>query len=395
MASTFGSAAACSMKRCTLVENEWYGWCTRMSPSRSRAKTLRGVSPSAKLRVGRRHERRVLQVRAVHLVVDLPQRGQVEQARHPQHVVGVHVQLADQQLQHVVGDRGGDLQPHRRAEPAPGQLPLQRLQQVLVAVLVDLELGVAGHPEQVVLDHLHAGEELAQVRGDQLLDRQEPHRAHAVAAWCGPARTKRGTLLGTLIRANSSGPPSRVADHDGQVERQAGDVGERVRRVDRQRASAPGRSARGSTLRSRSRSAGVELAPAHDLDVLLGQRRARSPRRSSRACRATSSAVRSAISSSCSAAAAGQPGARTGRPVCSRRFRPGDPHHVELVEVAGEDGEELGPLQQRRAGVLGQRQHPGVEVEPGQLPVEEPVLGQRRRRTARPLGPVGRRGPPR
>ena len=55
----------------------------------------------------------------------------------------------------------------------------------------------------------------------------------------------------------------------------------------------------------------------------------------------------------------------------------GHPDHVELVEVAGEDGQELGPLQQRGARVLGQRQHPGVEVEPGQLPVEEPVLGQR------------------
>ena len=105
-----------------------------------------------------------------------------------------------------------DLQPHRRAEAAPGQLALQRLQQVLVAVVVHLELGVAGDPEQVVLDDLHAGEELAQVGGDQLLDRQEP-RPRAVDAHppAGPARrptTNRGTLLGTLMRANSSGPPS-------------------------------------------------------------------------------------------------------------------------------------------------------------------------------------------
>ena len=55
----------------------------------------------------------------------------------------------------------GDLEPDRRAEPAPGQLALQRLQQVLVAVLLDLEVGVAGDPEQVVLDDLHAREQLA------------------------------------------------------------------------------------------------------------------------------------------------------------------------------------------------------------------------------------------
>ncbi len=46
MASTCGSTAACSMKRCTLVANEWYGWWTRTSPSRRVANTLFGVSPS-------------------------------------------------------------------------------------------------------------------------------------------------------------------------------------------------------------------------------------------------------------------------------------------------------------------------------------------------------------
>ena len=48
MASTFGSAAACSMKRCTLVANDSYGWCTSTSPSRRVAKTLLAVSFSAK-----------------------------------------------------------------------------------------------------------------------------------------------------------------------------------------------------------------------------------------------------------------------------------------------------------------------------------------------------------
>src|SRR3546814_15759486 len=46
------------------------------------------------------------------------------------------------------------------------------------------------------------------------------------------------------------------------------------------------------------------------------------------------------------------------------------PHLEELVEVLAEDGEELGPLEQRHLGVLGQRQDPGVEVEPGELAVQ-------------------------
>jgi hypothetical protein len=35
-------------------------------------------------------------------------------------------------------------------------------------------------------------------------------------------------------------------------------------------------------------------------------------------------------------------------------LQPGDAHHVELVQVAGEDGEEFGPLQQWRGWILGQ-----------------------------------------
>ena len=55
----------------------------------------------------------------------------------------------------------------------------------------------------------------------------------------------------------------------------------------------------------------------------------------------------------------------------------GHPDHVELVQVRREDRQELGPLEQRLFTVLGQRQHPLVEVEPAQLPVGEPVFGQR------------------
>ena len=58
------------------------------------------------------------------------------------------------------------------------------------------------------------------------------------------------------------------------------------------------------------------------------------------------------------------------------------PDHEELVEVAGEDGEELHPLQQRQLAVRGQGQHPTVEVEPGQLPVQvstPPFFGGSRR----------------
>jgi len=68
----------------------------------------------------------------------------------------------------------------------------QGLQQILVAVVIDLELGIAGHPEQLVFEDLHAGEELTQVGGDELLHRQEaglaPARVGTGGHHAGPAR---------------------------------------------------------------------------------------------------------------------------------------------------------------------------------------------------------------
>ena len=50
---------------------------------------------------------------------------------------------------------------------------LDRLEQVLVLV-VELEVGVAGDPERVVGDDLHAREQPVEVGGDDLLDGDEP-----------------------------------------------------------------------------------------------------------------------------------------------------------------------------------------------------------------------------
>ena len=147
---------------------------------------------------GRGHERRVLQRRAVD-AVDLPQRRQIEQPGHLDDVAGVHVEFAQQQLEHVLGHVVGDLEPHRRAEAPARQFALERLQQVLVAVLFDLEIRVAGDAERVVLDDLQAGEQHRQERGDQFLHRQEPH--HVGAPSRRASSTKRSTLSGTLIRA--------------------------------------------------------------------------------------------------------------------------------------------------------------------------------------------------
>ena len=113
-------------------------------------------------RMGGRHERAVLEVGPVDLLVDLPQPRTGRAGPGTRTTCSSSMSSSRTSRSSTWSEMvDGDLQPDRRAEPAPGQLPLQRLQQVLVAVVVDLELGVAGDPEQVVLDDLHAGEQLA------------------------------------------------------------------------------------------------------------------------------------------------------------------------------------------------------------------------------------------
>ena len=82
-------------------------------------------------------------------------------------------ELGDQQLEHLGVHRLLDLEPHRRAEAAPLQLLLERLEEVLRVVLLHLEVLVAGDPEGVGGQHVHAGEELLEVLADDVLDRHE------------------------------------------------------------------------------------------------------------------------------------------------------------------------------------------------------------------------------
>ena len=72
---------------------------------------------------------------------------------------------------------------------APAQDRLDRLEQVLVFVL-ELEVGVAGDPERVVREDLHAGEQRVEVGRDDLLERHEPlavgERRGSAGAAAGP-----------------------------------------------------------------------------------------------------------------------------------------------------------------------------------------------------------------
>src|SRR5205807_7266472 len=99
--------------------------------------------------------------------------------------------------------------------PSP-ELLLDLLEQV-VGLVVDLEVGVAGDPEQVVADDLQPREQCIQVLGDDLLERHV--RVLADLDEAGQ------DLLGNLDAGERVVVELRVAQPDDQAQRQVRDVG--------------------------------------------------------------------------------------------------------------------------------------------------------------------------
>ncbi len=159
-------------------------------------------------------------------VGDLVEAAQVERALQAYDLVDLDAELGDEQVEHAGVDRLLDLEAYGRAELAPQQLLLERLEQVLGVVLLDLEVLVAGDPERVVGDELHAGEQQVEVSRDDLFERHEP----AGVGFHPAVDDRRDLDPGEVVLARLG-----VAHHEREVERQARDVGERVRGVDRQR----------------------------------------------------------------------------------------------------------------------------------------------------------------
>ena len=91
------------------------------------------------------------------------------------------------------------LEAHGRPEPSTHEFALERLEQVLRVVLLHLHVLVSGHAEGVVLQHLHPGEQLLEVGGDDVLERHETR---------GPTCRNRGSSGGTFTLAKSSVPVS-------------------------------------------------------------------------------------------------------------------------------------------------------------------------------------------
>ena len=103
---------------------------------------------------------------------DLPQVGEVEQARDLVDVALLDPEVADEPRPQRRVDARAHLQPHDLAEAPPAQLRLDRLEQV-VGLVGDGEVGVARDAKGRVRDDLHAAEEAVEVVGDHGLHRHE------------------------------------------------------------------------------------------------------------------------------------------------------------------------------------------------------------------------------
>ncbi len=92
----------------------------------------------------------------------VPEIGEVEQALLLVELMVLDPERGDQLIAQPLAHPALDLEPDDLAEPPPAQLLLDRLHQV-VGLVGDVVVGVAGDPEQGVLEDLHPREERAEV----------------------------------------------------------------------------------------------------------------------------------------------------------------------------------------------------------------------------------------
>ena len=107
---------------------------------------------------------------------------------------------------------GADLDAHDLAEAPAAKLVLHRLQQVC-GIVGDLEVGIARHAKDVVIDYLHAREQRVEVVGDDVLEGDEHDGFPRLGVERDEARQDLGRDLHTRehrhLRERHRGMPSK------------------------------------------------------------------------------------------------------------------------------------------------------------------------------------------
>ena len=168
-------------------------------------------------------------------VRDLAQAGEVE---HPLDLVGVLIpepEAAQKDLARRHRHRAFDFEPDRLAEPPPAELLLDREEEVVRLVLLEGEVGVPRHPEEVVLDDLHPAEQEIEVGLDDLVEEDEPVRLDLEQAGqdlgdLDPGELASRRTLDRGARQRSTGSASRCTGTDGPGRPRAASGPDRSRR---------------------------------------------------------------------------------------------------------------------------------------------------------------------
>ena len=298
-----------------------------------------------------------------HELVELAQR---QHAVDQEHLVVGDRERALHGLAQLDRHGGLDLEADDRAAAAPLEHALELADQVL-GLFLDFDLGVADDPEGALPFDRVAGKEARNEQAGRLLERDQAHRAAL------RRRRQADEALDLLRHADQRVHRLAVAlARQLQRDREAeiGDERERVRRIDRER-------------REHREDVAQEIVLEPGAVGLLEACRPRPARcsapRAPRAARASAPADRSPGSrpprrcaSSCSDGVSPS-GLLVGDAGAHLALEAGDADHEEFVEVVGRDRQEAHPLEQRMGGVLGLLQDAPVEMQPGQLAVDEAI----------------------
>ena len=300
-------------------------------------------------------------------------RNQVRHLRQPQHagdqndVAGGGVQLVGDEGAQVGGHAGLDLDPHHRAEAALLQRLLEFHDQIF-GLLLDLDVRIADQAEHAAFQNFAAGEQMI----DE--DHQQAFQGHVAAlaglrapvGGQGPEALHLGRHRNQGVEGAIIAPPPQLQR---QREAEVGQEGKGVGRINGHR----GQNGEQAVEEFRLQPFPLGLGDAvrvDDLDPGDGQLLAQlAP--------APLLLVHQHTGGQIDLFQRLGRGQAVGRddpdPLAYLPLQPGDPGHEELIEIVGRNRQEAQPFQQRVGGVGGFFQYAGVEFQPRDFAIEEPL----------------------
>ncbi len=277
----------------------------------------------------------------------------------------------------LFGHRGLDLEPDHRPTPATLQRGLEQANEVF-RLFLDFEFGVPDDAERALTLDGVAGEQAADEQAGGLLKRDQPRRCAFLGGGDPDEAVDLAGHADQRVHRLAVGYPRQLQCHR---EAKVRDERERMRRVDRQRRQQWEDVVEEVILDPGALGFG-DVAPIDQLDADLGEDIPQvAPDRllvgselrhglvDHHELLGRQQAVRAAL----------------GDALADLRLDAGDTDHEEFVEVVRRNRQEPNPLQHRMAGIDRFLEHPAIEMQPGELPIDEALGAARDRGDGREL----------